>query len=169
MKKPNTGKKFEELFKLSAIEQGYDYTRLKDAGFVGDKSSSRRFTPKNICDCIVFGNRQIYFLELKSRKSALRFDEITQIEDLKNKCKSLMSPHTHGGSAGVLVHFQDTDRVFYYYAMITDQLESDCGKKSFNTRDMIALSDKHPSLCFELTKFIPTGKRKARIDLSPLF
>ena len=166
----NTGKKFEELFKKSAIEQGFDYTRLKDAGYVGDKSESRRFTPKNICDCILFGYGHLFYLELKSRVSSLRFDEVTQYSALMKKEDSLQSSRkTLMASAGVVIHFQKTDRVFYYNIALTEQLMIDTGKKSFNTSDIESLASDHPSLCFELHKFIPERKRSNRINLEELF
>ena len=167
----NTGKKFEELFKKSAIEKGYDFTRLKDAGYVGDKSESRRFTSKNICDCILFGWGSIYYLELKSRAKSLRFDEVTQekalmkketfIQENIDKCRS--------AEAGVLVHFQQSNRVFYYCIAMTEQLKDDTGKKSFNVNDIENLADEHPAFCFELDMITPVGKRTERIDVERLF
>ena len=166
----NTGKKFEDLFKMSAIEQGFDYTRLKDAGYVGDKSESRRFTSKNICDCVLFGWGSLYYLELKSRASSLRFDEVTQYKALMKKEEALQgSDKTKQADAGVLVHFQKSDRVFYYNIMFTEQLMQDTGKKSFNVIDIENLADEHPAFCFELEMFIPDGKRSKRINVNRLF
>lgn len=166
----NSGKKFEELIKLSANEQGIDYTRFKDAGFVGDKSESRRFTPKNICDCLLFAFGKLYYLEAKSRVQSLRFDEITQRDALVKKQMSLSCSNiTTTGQAGVIIYFQKENRYFYINVVFLEQLESDCGKKSFNGKDVVSLSDKHPDFVFEIKTFIPKGKKKERIDFSILF
>lgn len=166
----NTGKKFEEMFKKSAIEQGYDYTRLKDAGFVGDKSESRRFTPKNICDCIVFGCRELRYLELKSRASSLRFDEVTQEQSLAKKEAAIQeSDKCLGAATGVVVNFQNTGEIFYYNIMMTEQLRLDTGKKSFNASDLRKIADDNPAFCFELETFVPKGKRTPRVKLDKLF
>ena len=69
------GKKFEALFVKSCAEQGIDTTRLKDAGWQGEKTI-RRFTVKNICDFVLFNGQSLYFLELKYRSKSLRFDEM---------------------------------------------------------------------------------------------
>ena len=158
----NTGKKFEELFKKSAIEQGFDVTRLKDAGFVGDKSESRRFTPRNICDFVLFRDGRLFYCELKRREKSLRFDELTQQKDLVKKDLS----EVNGVDAGYVISMAGD--VWWINAGLIEQLEQDTGKKSFNTRDLINLSLEHPCFCFGVGLFIPKGKRAQRINLENL-
>jgi len=81
------GQSLEGMIKLSADEQDVDCTRLKDAGYMGDNSNVRRFTPTNICDFILFQSPAILYAEAKRRDRSLAFKEITQFNDLEKKWK----------------------------------------------------------------------------------
>jgi len=146
----NSGKKLEELIKLAAEEQGIDYTRLKDAGWQGEKTE-RRFTSKNICDCILFRTPFLFFVEAKSRKTSLRFDEITQLDDLIKK-------HNPKDKVFSGVICQLKGRMFWIVCTTIIQMRKTIGKKSFNLNDA-----EHFGI--ELKMVIPKGKRKARPDL----
>lgn len=64
----NEGKKFEEDFKNSFPDNVFCY-RIKD-------SSNFNQTTKNLCDFIVFHDRKLFLLELKSTKgNSFSFDE----------------------------------------------------------------------------------------------
>lgn len=60
------GKRFEEDFKKS-IPKDVFFLRLIDSGGWSNASNTR-FTPSNLCDCIVFKEGRLYLLELKSHK-----------------------------------------------------------------------------------------------------
>ena len=147
------GKKFEAEFKQACIEQNIDYTRLKDSGWQGE-TTTRRFTVKNICDCILFKNGVILFAELKHRKGALRFDEITQLDDLEKKWKP-----SEGVFSGVvaklkgIIYFIPTEQIL----LMRDHIN----KKSFNAGDAEEYG-------YKLIMFKPKGKRKERALFSEL-
>lgn len=151
----NSGKKFEDLVKLACEEQDVDYTRLKDAGFMrAEKSEHKRFTPKNICDAILVSRGTVVFTEMKSRKSALRFDEITQLKDLKKKWlprKAIIS--------GVLCNLNGTIVFMSVPAILL--MESEINKKSFNSSDALAYG-------MAVETFIPLRKRTARPNIAIL-
>ena len=60
----NAGKQFEKDFKASILDDQF-FLRLNDAGG-WSKSTDLRFTPSNLCDCIIFTYGKLYLLELKS-------------------------------------------------------------------------------------------------------
>ena len=60
----NAGKQFEKDFKASVLDDQF-YLRLKDAGG-WSKSADLRFTPSQLCDCLLFTRGTLYLLELKS-------------------------------------------------------------------------------------------------------
>lgn len=123
----NNGKKLEALVKKACLEQGVDYTRLKDAGWTGE-ATTRRFTSKNICDAILFFDRSILFCEVKHRNRSLRFDEITQRKDLEKK----WNPGAYQFS-GVLAKLNGN--IFFITTPQIDKIESETGKESFNDKD----------------------------------
>lgn len=64
----NEGKKFEEDFRNSFPDDIFVY-RIKD-------SSNFQQTTKNLCDFIIFHNKKLFLMELKSTKgNAFSFDE----------------------------------------------------------------------------------------------
>lgn len=152
--KKNTGKKFEELFKLSCEEQDIDYTRLKDAGWQGEQTQ-RRFTPKNICDCIVHNGKKLLFVELKSRKQSLRFDELTQLDDIRPKHRPEKNRY-----AGFLCELKGM--WFYLSVDEIDAMQASIGKKSFNTTDAVEFGS-------QISSITPKGCRKARINVNGIF
>ena len=60
----NAGKQFEKDFKASVLDDQF-YLRLNDAGG-WSKSVDLRFTPSQLCDCLLFTRGTLYLLELKS-------------------------------------------------------------------------------------------------------
>ena len=154
--KKNSGKKFEDLFKLSCQEQDIDCTRLKDAGFMrAEKSEHKRFTTKNICDFIVHNGKSLLFLELKSRKQSLRFDELTQIDDIKPKHRPEKNRY-----AGFLCEIKG--RWFYASVDAINNMQSYLDKKSFNAGDC-------EKFCIQIGSVLPKGCRKERINIKGIF
>lgn len=147
------GKKFEDDIKKACIEQGIDYTRLRDAGWRCEETE-RRFTIKNICDCILYFGGVILFAEMKHRKQSLRFDEITQLDDLKKK----WNPGA-GVFSGVFCMLNG-DIYFLSYQNIID-MRAELGKKSFNGNDAL-----HYGLVVKM--FVPNGKRAQRPDVQAI-
>jgi len=60
----NAGKQFEKDFKASILDDQF-FLRLHDAGG-WSKSTDLRFTPSQLCDCLLFTHGILYLLELKS-------------------------------------------------------------------------------------------------------
>lgn len=60
----NAGKQFEKDFKASVLNDQF-FLRLNDAGG-WSKSADLRFTPSQLCDCLLFTHGILYLLELKS-------------------------------------------------------------------------------------------------------
>ena len=149
----NTGKKFEAAIKNACIEQVVDFTRLKDAGWTGEQTA-RRFTSKNICDCILIHGRLALFAEIKHRKGALRFDEITQLEDLKKKWK----PDEFIFS-GVICMLKG--KISFVPTPVIEKMQSELGKKSFNSDDADFFGE-------EIAMIRPKGKRNLRPVISEL-
>lgn len=154
----NTGKKFEQLIKQSAEEQGIEYTRFRDAGAMlrSELSKQKRFTPKNICDCLLFNGRSLYYIEAKVGKTSVSFDRLTQHPELMKKAGS----PTPGVHAGYL--FDIKGRCFYVRAQDIEIIRESTGKKSVNDKDLEGLHG------VEIPRVVPPGKRSPRLDLSVL-
>lgn len=149
----NTGKKFEALIKESADLLGIDCTRFKDAGFTGEKQSSKRFTIKNMCDFILFNGHTLYYIEAKSGKTSITFDRLTQQDELEKKRKR----NFLGVRAGYL--FEIKGKWYYLSSGKIEELIQQTGKKSFNCNDLEDVG----AIC--VPKYIPAKARKARLDL----
>lgn len=65
MSKLNNGKKFENAIGKSAAKQGILYERFKDNGKFGFGNETR-FSSQNPCDCFMFNNGKLFYMELKS-------------------------------------------------------------------------------------------------------
>ncbi len=149
----NSGKKYEDLIKLPCEEQGVDYTRLKDAGWQGEQTQ-RRFTSRNICDCILFYRGNLFFVEAKKRAGSLRLDEITQKDDLMKK----WNPGS-GVFSGVICNLKGVD--VFVCTPDLDKIKGNTNKKSFNFKDALAYG-------YEVARVVPAGKRTPRLVMHEL-
>lgn len=146
----NEGKIFEEDFKKSVEGHGYFYHRLKDAAqSFGSQNNGLRFSSKNPYDCIMFANRHLFTLELKSTKgTSFSFWR----KDFENKDKTikqtfLIHKHQIEGLqksdkfldvvSGFVLNFRTANRTYFW--KIKDFLEytNKLDKKSFNEDDVI--------------------------------
>lgn len=145
------GKGLEKLLQESCELQFVDCTRLRDAGWQGEQTQ-RRFTVKNICDFILFGDGCIVFTECKHAKDRLELSRLTQQKDLMAKINKSV-PNLF---AGYLVHISgDT------FFICAKAIEKYTEKKSINKSDAarIGIAVRH---------YIPHGKRKFRLDIESL-
>lgn len=149
------GKDFEALIKDSCEKQGISYTRLKDAGWQGE-ATERRFTPTNVCDCIIFDGNSLLFAEAKHRKDRVEFSGLKQLKDLLSKQGQCAIPNIHYGFLFCL-----KDNFYYCDAMKISVIQEICGKKSFNEDDA-------KRFCVPVATFLPERARKERIDISAL-
>lgn len=150
------GKKFEALIKDSCELQGVDVTRLRDAGFTGEKEN-KRFTIRNICDFILFDGANMVFLEAKVRKQSLRFDDLTQKEMMTKKLKTA---EPVGAKVGFLVMFPPA-AVFWLPVQAVNEMQDRTGKKSFNAKDCLS----NPDIAKPVFMFKPQGKRNFRLNI----
>lgn len=149
----NKGKKLEQKIKQACEEQFIDFTRLRDAGYQPQhgKIEKIRFTPKNICDCILFKNGVILFAEIKRREKSIAFKDITQLEDLQKKWKP-----DEGVYSGVIIELEGI--LFFLSTDVIDRMIVEIGKKSFNKNDA-----DHYGLF--VPQEIPQGKRTSRPNI----
>ncbi|CAM0103410.1 hypothetical protein PODOV084v1_p0034 [Vibrio phage 340E47.2] len=160
------GKGFEKLIKESCVLQGVDITRLFDAGsYVGGEQTGtgRRFTTKNICDFILFDEGKIVFVEAKHRKQSITFESITQRKGLQKKYEA--SSQGKLLDCGLLVWFGNVEQCWWVHVGALDELQFITGKKSFNAKDCMKLSEEHPALCMLVDQYVPTGKRAMKLDM----
>jgi penicillin-binding protein-related factor A (putative recombinase) len=147
------GKALEKLLQESCKIQDIDCTRLRDAGWQGEQTQ-RRFTVKNICDFIVFGDGTLVYVECKSSKDRLALSRLTQQKDLLSKAAST----AQNIFCGYLVWI-DFDFVFIRAGAV-DQFAS-TGKKSINKADAMRIGT-------VIQLFTHKRARKPRLDIKEL-
>lgn len=106
----NTGKRFEVQFRKSVPADVF-YYRFKDSSNSwGSNSTVVRFTPSNICDCMLFDGNHLYLFELKSTKGkSLPLTNIRQ-----NQIRELLeSKKFENIIAGFIVNFSELNRCFF--------------------------------------------------------
>lgn len=105
----NAGKQFEKDFKDSVPENVF-YYRFRDGTASWGDQENTRFQQSNICDCMMFNDRFLYLLELKSHVGkSLPFSAIRQ-----NQVTELSKALTYRGIiAGFVVNFRDIGRTFF--------------------------------------------------------
>ncbi len=147
------GKALEKLLQESCKIQDIDCTRLRDAGWQGEQTQ-RRFTVKNICDFIVFGDGALVYIECKSSKDRLALSRLTQQKDLLSKAANT----NQNIFCGYLVWIDG--EVVFIRAGAVDKF-SESGKKSINKNDALMIGKK-------VFEFTPPRARKPRLDIKEL-
>jgi penicillin-binding protein-related factor A (putative recombinase) len=147
------GKALEKLLQESCKIQDIDCTRLRDAGWQGEQTQ-RRFTVKNICDFIVFGDGTLVYIECKSSKDRLALSRLTQQKDLLSKAASTAQNIFCGYLVWIAGEF------VFIRAGAVDQFTS-TGKKSINKTDAMRLGT-------VIQQFTPPRARKPRLDIKEL-
>lgn len=147
------GKGLEKLLQESCKIQGIDCTRLRDAGWQGEQTQ-RRFTVKNICDFVVFGDGAMMYIECKHSKTTLPLSRLTQQKDLLAKADQKI----FNLFAGYLVHIGD--ETYFILASAVDKFSGN-GKKSINKKDAAMIG-------MPVLEFTPARARKPRLDIKSL-
>lgn len=147
------GKALEKLLQESCKIQDVDCTRLRDAGWQGEQTQ-RRFTIKNICDLIVFGDATLLYIECKAAKDRLALSRLTQQKDLLGKAASTKQ----NIFCGYLVWI--AGEMVFIRAGAVDKFASS-GKKSINKTDALMIGTK-------VCEFTPPRARKQRLDIKEL-
>lgn len=153
------GKKFEDRLKSSSEDLGVEFQRFIDAGYSVEedkkkKDSKKRFTPSNICDCLVFYNGILVYVECKSYLSSIPFSATGKQRDrLEKKWK----PETLV-SCGFLCEFRNADEFWFIPLCEFDRMKTFLTKKSFNTKDVINYG-------IRVGEVTPKGKRSPRLNV----
>lgn len=147
------GKALEKLLQESCKIQDIDCTRLRDAGWQGEQTQ-RRFTVRNICDFICFGDGTLLYIECKSSKDRLALSRLTQQKDLLGKSAGT----AQNIYCGYLVWI---DGVFVFIRAGAVDAFSSGGKRSINKNDALMIG-------VEIQQFRPPRARKNRLDIAAL-
>lgn len=147
------GKALEKLLQESCKIQDIDCTRLRDAGWQGEQTQ-RRFTIKNICDFIVFGDATLLYIECKTAKERLALSRLTQQKDLYSK-KIGTGQRLF---CGYLIWIAGD---FVFIRVESVDLFIGTGKKSINKTDALMIGVK-------VGEFTPPRARKPRLDIKEL-
>lgn len=123
----NTGKRFEQNFRIS-VPEGIYFFRFRDNSSSWGGNNAVRFTYSNICDCMLYDGNYLYLLELKSTKgSSLPFTNIrkNQLEELlkASKYKNIV--------AGFIINFSTKDRCFFLSIDNAIEFINTTSRKSF--------------------------------------
>lgn len=149
------GKGLEKLLQESCEKQVIDCTRLRDAGWQGEQTQ-RRFTVKNICDFVVFGDGALLYIECKHSKDRLALSRLTQQRDLLDKENQLIQ----NLFAGYLVHI--AGETFFISSFAVHRFTLDWpNKKSINKLDAGRIGK-------PVGTFLPERARKPRLDIAAL-
>lgn len=122
----NSGKRFEENWKKSIPEDIF-YYRLRDSSNTWSNGDKTRFTPSNICDCIIFDGEILFTLELKSTKGkSLPYTNIKnhQIDDLK-WCSEFANV-----ISGFVIEFDSIDECYFIEINDFEAFKQESNRKS---------------------------------------
>lgn len=125
----NYGKQFEAQFKAD-IEKLSNTLLLR----LPDQQSGYFGTSQNICDFILFRNRTLYFLELKSIKG-----NTFPLSNYKQLEKMYSLPSVDGVEKYLIVWYRDHDKII---AMLADDVHNykQSGAKSININKLEGLT-----------------------------
>ena len=104
----NAGKIFEQDF-INSMPGSASCLRFNDAGGWG-QSTKTRFTTKSICDFVVYYNRTLYLLELKSHKGKSLPLSCIKDHQIKGLATHMIKPHVH---AGLIINFRDLNETYF--------------------------------------------------------
>lgn len=142
---PNKGKKFETNWRNSATNQELFILRLNDTSLSFVKEKNARFTCENPCDFIMFYERVLFPLELKSTEYnsisiQTRPEEQGMIK--LHQVNSLTNFNTFDGIlCGFILNYRSKDSLdeTTYWVYIQDFVDfmAESGKKSINKLDCV--------------------------------
>lgn len=145
----NIGKVLEEEFKAS-IPREYFYYRLKDSSGAWSGGDKTRFTPSNICDCIVFANDKLYFIEIKNTMgTSLPFGNIK-----KNQLEGMSKINHEGIKAYFIICYRTKEKCYAVEATKVKEFIEKSKRKSIPV-----------SFCEENGLEIKMQKKKVRYKL----
>lgn len=105
----NSGKRFEQQFRKDIPKEIF-YYRFKDSTGSWGANNSVRYTPSNICDCMLFDGEYLFFLELKSCKGKslplnnIRENQIKELERVSSYCNVI---------SGFVINFSELGECYY--------------------------------------------------------
>lgn len=138
----NPGKRFEENF-MKSVPENYYLKRLNDSTGFGKGNANTRFTSRNECDFIVYANKMLFLLELKSTEGT-SFSFQKDSEDKKSKMIKYSqiiglykSTNLIGVIPGFLFNLRKTDNTYFLHIKNFYRFFSDTEKSSINEKDII--------------------------------
>lgn len=105
----NTGKRFEQQFKKSIPKEVF-YYRFKDSSSSWGANSTVRYTPNNICDCMLYDGYYLYFFELKNTKG--KSLPLANIRENQIKELSRVSKYSNVIS-GLVIMFSEVEECYF--------------------------------------------------------
>lgn len=115
--KTNKGYVLQDNIKKSCEKQDILFYRFKDSPFSFANSDKTKFTTNNICDCMVFLNGRLLFLELKSVKGKSKSftnHEFRQLNDINKIIHNKNGLKRFGVYGGFLIEFREIEKSYYF-------------------------------------------------------
>lgn len=113
----NKGYVFQDNIKKSCDRQDILFYRFKDSPFSFANSNKTKFTVNNICDCMIFLNGKLLFLELKSVKGKSKSftnHEFRQLNDINKIIHNKNGYERFGVYGGFLIEFREIEQSYYF-------------------------------------------------------
>ena len=114
--KKNKGYVLQDNIKKSCEKQDILFYRFKDSPFSFANSDKTKFTTNNICDCMVFLNGRLLFLELKSVKGKSKSftnHEFRQLNDINKIIHNKHNLKRYGVFGGFLMEFRSYEKTIF--------------------------------------------------------
>ena len=114
--KTNKGYVLQDNIKKSCEKQDILFYRFKDSPFSFANSDKTKFTTNNICDCMVFLNGRLLFLELKSVKGKSKSftnHEFRQLNDINKIIHNKHNLKRYGVFGGFLMEFRSYEKTIF--------------------------------------------------------
>lgn len=129
----NEGKKFEEDIQNSIPENWWCY-RLKDSSGSWSKTDKSRFTPKNMCDFIIFNTEKgyNYGIECKSFKGkSMPYGNLNDVKGKKLDALCDMSSKKNC-CGGFILNFRDLNETYWIEAVVLNAIKENSDRKSLS-------------------------------------
>ena len=152
----NNGKLFEKLIENSCKKQDINHARFKDAGFTGIETAGKRFTIRNICDCILFNSFMLAYIEIKhTQGNSIPISRLTQQKALY---KRTSENKTRNVEYGYILRFDSR----YFYCRVKDiqVIINNTEKKSINAKEL-------EPFAIEIQKY--EIRKAERLDIKKMF
>lgn len=132
MKNKNEGKRFEEDWENSTPDDWF-CLRLKDSSASWSNSGVSRFTPKNMCDFILFASDYSYAIECKSCKGkSFPYKNLNDKKDEKLNKMVEFEDKPIIGTAFYIINFRDVNETYKIKPSVLKYYKETSGRKSLS-------------------------------------